>query len=288
MSDASAVALATGVAAIAAALLAGPPPSLVRSRLGAPAAILTSRAARPHIAAPVSPPWIRLPPLRVQMILSACAGAVIGLTVAPPGGVLVGALAPPAGIMIWSRHRRGAVLRKRAADVAEACLALAGELRAGVPPVHALRAVAAEWPELFGPAAGRVAAGGDPAAALRSTAAQPGALPLKAVAAAWEISARTGASLSTVLTAVTDSLRAEESVRREAGSQLASVRATARLLAFLPVATLLLFSTSGTERTPVEFLLGSAYGLACLAAALIFIAAGLSWVERVSRAAQPN
>jgi tight adherence protein B len=187
------------------------------------------------------------------MSLGACAGALIGALAAPPGGVLVGAVAGPAGITFSSHRKRRALLKKRRAAVAEACLALAGELRNGQAPEHALQAAATEWPEFFGPAVGRAAAGGDPALALRHTAAEPGAAPLSSIAAAWEVSNQTGASLSAVLTAVTDSLRAEESVRREADAQLASVRATSRLLAILPVATLLLFSTSGTERTPVEF-----------------------------------
>jgi tight adherence protein B len=275
---------AAGAAALAAALLAGAGPSLIKTRLGnscvrtAPAGGAQSTGTRW-----ATRPRIPVLPLRVQMSLGACAGALIGALAAPPGGVLVGAVAGPAGITFSSHRKRRALLKQRRAAVAEACLALAGELRNGQAPEHALQAAATEWPEFFGPAVGRAAAGGDPALALRHTAAEPGAAPLSSIAAAWEVSNQTGASLSAVLTAVTDSLRAEESVRREAEAQLASVRATSRLLAILPVATLLLFSTSGTERTPVEFLLESPYGMACLATAAIFIGAGLAWVERTSR-----
>lgn len=273
---------ATGFAALAAGLFIGSRPTILATRLGArPGA---TPAGSPEGARRLE--WRRLVPRspRAQMALGAIAGAAVGAAVAVPGGVIVGALAPPAAIRYWSRQRSRSAGQQRTADVAEACLALAGELRIGLPPERAMAAVAVEWTDLFGAAARRAAVGGDPAAALRTTAKQPGAQPLAAVACAWEVSGRTGASLSSVLVAVSDSLRTEAAIRREAESQLASVRATSRLLALLPVGTLLLFSTSG-GRTPVEFLLRSPYGVACLVAALGFIAIGLAWVDRTARRA---
>ena len=140
------------------------------------------------------------------------------------------------------------------AEVVEACLALAAELQAGAPAPRAIAAVADDWPELFGPAAGRAATGGDVAAALREAAAAPGAASLRAVAAAWEVTDRTGAPLSRVVVAVADSLRTDAAVRREASTQLATVRATARILAILPFGPLLLPSGGDGAAVPLAVL----------------------------------
>jgi tight adherence protein B len=171
----------------------------------------------------------------------------------------------------------------RAAEVTDACLALVGELRAGQPPPAALGSVAGAFPSLLGSAAARARLGGDVPAALRSAAGAPGAEALVAVAAAWEVCEQSGAGLAGVLARVADSLRAEEAVRREAAGQLASVRATTRLLAVLPVITLLALSGGGGR--PLTFLLGHPVGLTCLGAGGTLMSAGLPWVERLVRSA---
>jgi tight adherence protein B len=178
---------------------------------------------------------------------------------------------------LTSRRR----MRQREVDVTDACLALAANLRAGMPVAQAVEAVGDGWPELFGRAAGTAAVGGDVAAAFRMAAKEEGAGALAAVAAGCEVSERTGASLSRVLMAIADSLRMAAVVRREAESQLATARTTARLLAVLPVGTL--FLMSGGDRSSIEFLLTTPIGLACLAGAALFTGAGLWWVRRVAR-----
>lgn len=242
-------------------------PSLLQARLGRRDAHRTAA-------------WRRLSP-RTLLVADALAAGAGGLAVVGPAGMVAGLLAVPLGRSSLHRRRGRQARQRRETDVAEGCVALAGELASGVPPARALSAVAAEWPDLFGPAAGRAALGGDPSAALRTTGALPGAGALRAVAAAWEVSERTGAALSSVLVAVADSVRAEATVRREADAQLASVRATARLMACLPVATLLLFSAGDGDA--LGFLTGTPVGLACLAGAALFVASGVFWVDRVSR-----
>nr|WP_246400969.1 type II secretion system F family protein [Jiangella mangrovi] len=224
---------------------------------------------------------LRRPAPVVVTIASGLAAAVAGYVLTGPVGAVAGLACVPV-VRWWLGRRRASRLRqRREADVAEGCVALAGELASGVPAARALAAVAAEWPELFGPAAGRAALGGDPAAALHESAATPGAGALRAVAAAWEVSERTGAGLSAALVAVADSVRAEATVRREAQAQLASVRATSRLMACLPAGTLLLFSAGDGDA--VGFLTGTAAGIGCLLLATLFVGAGLFWVDRVSR-----
>jgi tight adherence protein B len=165
--------------------------------------------------------------------------------------------------------------------VAEACLLLAAELRSGAHPRHALSVVAAEWPDLFGAAARWANVGADVASALREQASIPGRSALSAVAAGWELSERTGAALSEVLTAVADSLRAAGAARREAEAELSSVRVTVRLLALLPIGTLLLLS--GEDAQALRFLIGAPLGIACLGGAIVLVAVGLRWIDRLAR-----
>ncbi|NED99134.1 type II secretion system F family protein [Phytoactinopolyspora halotolerans] len=270
-------ALAMALAAAAAALSVGGRPNPLVARLGRSPRVAQRPTRFPAVGR--SRPYSVL----VQSIAGAILGCVAGAVLAPPGGAVVGALVVPLIAGYRARSRVGEQRRSRESAVAEGCLTLATDLRAGLPAERALAAAALDWPELFGPAAGRLAVGGDPATALRATAAQPGAAPLTAVAAAWEVSARTGASLATTLTAVTDALRAEAAVRHEAEAQLAAVRSTARLLALLPLGTLLLFSSG--DAAPVNFLLRTSTGMACLLGAASFVAVGLWWVERTSRLA---
>lgn len=264
-------AMAACSAALAVMLVAGGRPDLLAARLGRSERRTSAETAK----------FIAGLPRGVQVLAAALAGAAAGSVVAGLGGLLAGALAVPAGLIGLVRHLSRRTRRRREGDVEEACLALAGELGSGVPPRQALFVVAREWPELFAAASGRVAIGGDPAATLRESAQQPGAEALTAVAAAWEVSERTGAGLASVLVAVAESLRAEAAVRREADSQLASVRATSRLMALLPLATLVLFSAGDGEA--LTFLTRTSYGLICLASAAVFIAAGLFWVDRTAR-----
>lgn len=180
------------------------------------------------------------------------------------------------------RKRRDSADRSDA--VSEGCLIIAAELAAGRPPPLALRAAADAWPELFALPAGQAGIGRSAGAALRQAATVRGADSLVAVAAAWEVSERTGASLADVLTSVADCLRDEAAIRREAAAQLATVRATARLMAVLPLATLGVFS-AGNGGKPLAFLLTSVPGLGCLAGAVVFVALGLAWVERTAHQA---
>ena len=183
-----------------------------------------------------------------------------------------------------STRLRGRSLASRSeADIVDACIALGAELQAGAPVARALAAVAEDWPDLFEPAAVAAAVGADVATALRETATSPGAGSLRAVAAGWEVTDRTGAALSRIVMAVADALRTEAAVRREAHSQLATARATARLLAVLPFGTLLLLS--GGDGAAMSFLFSTPVGLACLSGAVLFVVAGVWWVDRLARSA---
>ncbi len=176
--------------------------------------------------------------------------------------------------------RRGA--ERRRAAVREACDVVVAELRAGHSPGHALEAAGAVLPELMQVATtGRM--GGDVPAALRAVQ-RSGEESLGRLAVAWSVAATSGAGLAGVLDRIAGGLREEEALRNEVAAQLAAPRASARVLAVLPLLGLALGTGVGAD--PVGFLLGSPYGWLCLVAAAVLTAAGLAWVERLARAAE--
>lgn len=176
------------------------------------------------------------------------------------------------------RERAALATRSR---VVELCDALQAELAAGQTAGGALERAAVEWPPVA-PVARVATSGGDVPTALRSLGAAPGAGALRVVAAAWQVAHRTGHGLADTLGRVADDLRAAEQTRRIVGAELSSARATARLLAALPLLALAMGSGAGAE--PWRFLLGHPIGLGCLAGGLGLAYAGLAWIDALARA----
>ena len=199
---------------------------------------------------------------------------------APPvlgRGVLIRRM-PPLGLVAARRRDRAAAdLRRRVVDL---CDGLQAELSAGQTAPAALDHAATEWPYVA-PAARAAATGGDVPAAFRGLADRTGADALRVVGAAWLVAHRTGHGLADVLGRVAVDLRAAEQTRRVVASELASARATSRLLAALPLLALLLGSSAGAD--PWRFLFGTPLGLACLAGGIAFGYAGLAWIESLAR-----
>ena len=191
-------------------------------------------------------------------------------------GVVVGAGA----FRLARRSRAARIAAGHRARAVELCDAVQAELSAGQTAGQALDRAVADWP-LVAPAARAAATGGDVPAALRLLAAEPGAGSLRVVAGAWQVAHRTGHGLADALGRVADDLRAAEQTRRIVAGELASARATARLLAGLPFLALAMGAGAGAE--PWAFLLGQPAGLACLALGLGLAYAGLAWVEALAR-----
>lgn len=181
------------------------------------------------------------------------------------------------------QHRERSAADRRAAAVIDVCEGLAADLRAGQPPLPALQAAAREWPEFCVVAdAGRL--GGDVPAALRGLAELPGAQGLRAVAGAWVIAHRSGAGLADAVALAARAIREQRATARIVETEMASARATARLLAMLPVGVLLIGRGAGGD--PFAFLFGSTAGLICLGGGLALSWAGLAWLERIARSVQ--
>lgn len=256
---------------------------LLLAGLAAAAAVLVGWRPGPAVAhrraGPASAPT-------VGRRTAVAAGALtLGATAAVVGGVratvwaLLAAGVVLGGRTFLRRRREGRLAARNRERVVGLCELLAGELRAGRAPSVALAAAAREWPSVD--AVRRAdTLGADTVAAWRALASLPGADALGLVAAAWQVSARTGAGLADALTRVARLVRATEATRRVVASELASARATARLMAGLPLVALLLGGTTGGN--PLHFLLVTPLGLGCLAGGLAFGAAGLLWIERIA------
>ncbi len=205
-------------------------------------------------------------------LLVAAEGVMLAL-----GLILLAASVAVARLVAGARNRSRA--QRREQRVVEVCEVLAGELRSGQPPVTAVEHGAEVWPD-FEPVATAARLGADVPTALRRLAQTPGAAGLREVAAAWVVSQGAGAGLSAALGQVATSARESQGTKRLVAAELSSAQATARLVAALPLVTLVMGSGIGGD--PWGFLLETPPGLACLALGLALAFLGLAWIERIA------
>ena len=231
------------------------------------------------------PALTRAGPMPRSMTLPAL--VLVAALVLPHGWAapfLVMAPASWAARLLWRRRTTALLAQANAGRMAEVCDLLAAELSAGRPPDAALRQAAAAWP-VIGPVAEVCRLGGDVPAALREAARAPGADGLRLLAGAWGVAQRTGGGLGAATRRVAESVRRDQATRRVVAGELASARATARLMAGLPIVALLMGSGAGAD--PWAFLLRTAPGLGCLGAGLAAGLAGLWWIEQIAREVDP-
>jgi tight adherence protein B len=245
---------AAALAGLAAAALVPPRSSLQPPRPLPPLALLVPAAALVALA------WSRLPTTTFAL------GGVLGLT-----GL---------GVASAVRRRRAAAAADRASEeVLAACEALASDLAAGQPPLTTLERLAEEWPALA-PAAVAGRMGADVPTAFRALAERPGCGQLRVLSASWAVAHRTGSGLARSVDRAAESIRSQRRTARLVAGELAAARATARLLAVLPLGVLLLGTGIGGD--PVGFLLGTPIGIGCLGAGLALSLAGMRWLEAIA------
>lgn len=180
-----------------------------------------------------------------------------------------------ARVRAWVR-RRAARPPLSSADIATALGALAAELSAGRGLDDALvacRPAAQLWPRAV--AAAR--AGGDVAAALVQDDAP-------ALAACWRVAGSSGAGLAAAIAGIAAHERDASAVRTRLAAELAAPRASARMLAALPLVGLTMGVLMGAE--PLDFLLGSWPGRGLLLAAGLLTVGGLAWSGRIVRSVE--
>lgn len=185
-----------------------------------------------------------------------------------------------AALFVLKLHRR-ARQRTSAADfraeVGRVIRSASADLRAGVDPVAALHAATSDASTGWGPV--RAASPTDVRTALQEVALTPGGESLADVSAAWHLAEQAGAPLAVIFDRMVESIQAEVELDREVGVEAGPARATARLMAFLPIFGLGLGMLLGVN--PVAVLLGSGLGVACLAGGLTLACCGLWWIERI-------
>lgn len=247
----------------------------VAALAGAAAVLLVRRPRRVVVGrtAPARPGRWTVPALA-----GLCGVAVVGAsTWVVPAAIVAGAVL--VGLRARERLRTTRAAVRLRGQVLEACDGVVAELGSGIDPGTALRRAAKEW-DFLRPVAEAHDLGGDVPSALRAVAATDGAGDLAAVAAAWQVALRSGHGLAAALGRVADGLRAAAATRRVVTAELASARATARLVALLPLAALLMGSGVGGD--PWGFLVGNPIGWGCLLAGLTLGGAGLWWIEAIA------
>ncbi len=194
-------------------------------------------------------------PRLVAAVAGLAAAAVTGVAVGPVGGVVAAVYAVIAVTYALRRRRELTRARDRSRAL-DALATLAADLRAGQAPP-----------------AGRAAA-----------APLLDAVPFvrDRVAAAWQVADATGAPLADLLDRLDTDLRGLERVRLAAAAHAAGTRATAGLLAVLPVAGIGVGYGMGAD--PLHVLLHTPVGAACAGVAVLLQLAGLVWTGRLSRA----
>ncbi|MEY9487220.1 tight adherence protein B [Streptomyces calvus] len=215
----------------------------------------------------------------------------VGVVLAVLGASVLPVVAGVVGMPVLRKVRRAAAERRarerRADAVIALCTALAGEVRAGRQPGEALLPAARDSGGLGDMQAAVLAAarfGGDVPDALTAAARQPGAEGLRGLAACWRVAVDQGAGLAAGVDRLEAALRAERDQRADLRAQLAGARATAVLLAGLPVVGLALGAALGAD--PLHILLHTSSGLICLAAGGVLEGLGLWWALRIMRTAE--
>jgi tight adherence protein B len=195
--------------------------------------------------------------------------------------VLVAVLAAASVAVVRAVERSRAERRagQRRQQVVDFCEALVGELRAGQPTLRALERSVEVWPE-SGVVAATARLGASVPDAMRRVARLPGAGSVRRLAGAWEISAGTGSGLVVAVEQVLATARAEEGTARLVRAELASARATARLVTALPLVVLV--AAQGVGARPWHFLLSTPAGVTCLGAGAALAWAGLRWIDHIA------
>ena len=219
----------------------------------------------------------------VGVAVVAMSGAVAGVQF----GVGVGIAAAMLPALASQLLRWRALRRKRAADdkALNAALGLiCAELAAGSRTDHALLAaadVAGRFDAAFRAAAYAVEEAGDPAAALVSGAM---GTELRPVAAALEVAVRTGAPVAAVLDRARNDVADRMGIARDLAAAVSGARASAALLAVLPVLGVAM--GVGLGAAPLEVLFHTSVGHGALAAGTVLTAVGVLWTERLISGAE--
>ena len=222
----------------------------------------------------------RPPPLPFAVAVTAAAAILLPVTAVLAAVIVV--------TTIWWRVRRRSLRTRTATEshaLETALDVLVGELRAGAHPVAAFNAAAGE---AHGPVSASLAAvaararlGADVPAGLRSVAAGS-SVPSQweRLAVCWQLAQTHGLAMATLMRAAQRDIveRSRFSARVNAG--MAGARATAAVLAALPLLGMALGQLLGAN--PLSFLLSGGVGGVLLVVGVTLGCAGLLWSDRIT------
>lgn len=180
-------------------------------------------------------------------LATACLGALLG---GPVAAAIAGTYGGLAMVTVLRRRAAAAAAQERVRRL-DHLGALAADLRAGLPP---------------------------PSGPALDTGPQDRLVML--ANAAVRLAERTGAPLADLVERIEADARAMDRAIASATAQAAGVRATAWLLAGLPLGGIALGYGIGVD--PLNVLLHTPVGAACAVAAIVLQLAGLAWAERLS------
>ncbi|WP_454792579.1 type II secretion system F family protein [Mycolicibacterium lutetiense] len=214
-------------------------------------------------------------------------GVVLAWLVSLPVAV---ATALVSGTIVVRRRRRAARRQRQQESAAlQAALdVLVGELRTGVHPVKAFGTAAGEVTgpvqQGMGAVAARARLGADVAAGLEAAAAAS-LLPMhwERLAVCWRLAHAHGLSIATLMRTAQRDIIERERFSTHVDAAMAGPRATAAVLAGLPVAGIALGQLIGAQ--PLAFLCGPGVGGWLLVIGVLLACAGLMWSDRITERA---
>jgi tight adherence protein B len=215
--------------------------------------------------------------------VAAIAG-LVGALVSTPLVAVLGSVAGFLGARWWLSARADRQADGRLRSLADGLGALAADLRSGRSLEAAVGAAAVACAD---DECGRALTTGvrAPGAPLAGSADPVLADAFVRIGAAVALSARTGCSLAAVAGAVEDDLRGRHRLRLELRAATAAPRASAALLAGLPLLGLAMGSGIGAD--PWGVLTGTGVGQVLLVTGVGLEAAGLAWSRRLIARAVP-
>ncbi|MFD9703120.1 type II secretion system F family protein [Lentzea sp. NPDC059081] len=210
--------------------------------------------------------------------------AVIVYLAAGIGGVIAGAVLAAVIHRNLRQNKRGKALKAATEALSTGLGGVVDELRAGAHPIAAAEGAALDTPapagEVLKAAASAARLGGDVERTLRDLRQPLLETATDQLAKAWHVSAKHGVALADVLDATRRDLDEQAAFARQVNARMAGPRASAAVLAALPILGVLLGELSGAR--PLHVLTGTTAGQFLLVLGALFLAAGLWWTQRIT------
>ncbi|PXX63306.1 tight adherence protein B [Nocardia tenerifensis] len=211
-------------------------------------------------------------------------GAVVALPVFGFGPFLAGAMVAGTVGFRLRRARRGQRRETECAHLLDALEAVIGELRVGAHPSAAAEVAAGESrgesAEAFAVSAGRSRLGGSAAEGLRRPDSIVAA-ELSRIADAWQVAEHHGLALAELLSAARADLVGRMRFHSRATAALSGARATATVLAALPLLGIALGQLMGAA--PLHVLFATPAGAMLLPLGAALACTGLLWTDAITR-----